>query len=510
MDTDNSKQLKPGHLLQGGKYQITKFLGQGSFGITYLAEHTYLGKKVAIKEFFMKELNNRGDDGSITGMSDSSLSYNYCQKFKKEAINLSQLEHPNIVNVSDLFTENGTFYYVMDFIEGQDLKKYIVKHPLSEGEAVNIIKCVAEALIYMHETKRMLHLDLKPGNIMRRNSDGHIFLIDFGLSKHFDKNGEPESSTTIGGGTPGYAPIEQANQAKNGEFRPTIDVYALGATLYKLLTGATPPDASILVSDPKLIESNLRSKGISDNLIDTVVASMRPSVYERIQTIRDFLESLNGSNNEDETLFVHVDDEPEVKETDGGQAQSYAPKANSASTNSYKKYALIACIMAVLVGGVVWLSSGSNSDAALVEQTLPDSVVDARMTINGNQCTYTGSVAYTADSVAIANGNGEAEFDNGCYYKGPFSNGLMHGDNTYYKYANGDTFRGSFTNNLFTKGKYIVAENGDYFEGTFDNQGQPKKGVWYDKNGNAEEAIGGAALQNGKIADKPKPNDQLL
>ena len=489
MDTDNSKQLKPSHLLQGGKYQITKFLGQGSFGITYLAEHTYLGKKVAIKEFFMKELNNRGDDGSITGMSDSSLSYNYCQKFKKEAINLSQLEHPNIVNVTDLFTENGTFYYVMDFIEGQDLKKYIVKHPLSEGEAVNIIKCVAEALIYMHETKRMLHLDLKPGNIMRRDSDGHIFLIDFGLSKHFDKNGEPESSTTIGGGTPGYAPIEQANQAKNGEFRPTIDVYALGATLYKLLTGATPPDASILVSDPKLIESNLRSKDISDNLIDTVVASMRPNVYERIQTIRDFLESLNGSNNEDETLFVHVDDESTSNESVSAPTTSYKPKADSPSTNSIKKYALIACIMAVLVGGVIWLSSGGNSDAALVEQTLPDSVVDARMTINGNQCTYTGSVAYTADSVAIANGNGEAKFDNGCYYKGPFSNGLMHGDNTYYKYANGDTFRGSFTNNLFTKGKYTSAENGDYFEGTFDNQGQPKKGVWYDKNGNKLEEL---------------------
>ena len=503
MDTDNSKQLKPGHLLQGGKYQITRFLGQGSFGITYLAEHTYLGKKVAIKEFFMKELNNRGDDGSITGMSDSSLSYNYCQKFKKEAINLSQLEHPNIVNVSDLFTENGTFYYVMDFIEGLDLKKYIVKHPLSEGEAVNIIKCVAEALIYMHETKRMLHLDLKPGNIMRRDSDGHIFLIDFGLSKHFDKNGEPESSTTIGGGTPGYAPIEQANQAKNGEFRPTIDVYALGATLYKLLTGATPPDASILVSDPKLIESNLRSKGISDNLIDTVVASMRPSVYERIQTIRDFLESLNGSNNEDETLFVHVDDEPEDKETAGDQAQIYAPKANSTSTNSIKKYALIACIMAVLVGGVVWLSSGGNSDAALVEQTLPDSVVNARMTINGNLCYYTGEVTYKEpDTIAIANGKGEASFDNGNYYKGSFSNGLMHGDNAYYKYANGDTFRGSFTNNLFTKGKYTSAENGDYFEGTFDNQGQPKKGWWHDKNGNYLESIGGAGAPAAKTQEK--------
>ena len=171
-----------------------------------------------------------------------------------------------------------------------------------------------------------------------------------------------------------------------------------------------------------------------DNLIDAVVASMRPSVYERTQTIRDFLESLNGKNNEDKTLFVHVDDEPASNESVSAPTPSYESEADDTSTGNYKKNAIIACIIAVLVGGVIWLFSGGNSDAALVEQTLPDSVVGARITINGNQCTYTGSVAYTTDSVAIANGNGEAEFDNGCYYKGPFSNGLMHGDNTYYKY----------------------------------------------------------------------------
>ena len=102
--------LQAGTILHG-TYKIEKVLGQGSFGITYLAEHTNLGKKVAIKEFFMKELNSRGEDGSITGMSDSSLSKNYCQKFKKEAINLSRLDHPNIVRVTDSFSENGTFYY---------------------------------------------------------------------------------------------------------------------------------------------------------------------------------------------------------------------------------------------------------------------------------------------------------------------------------------------------------------------------------------------------------------
>lgn len=302
-------ELKTGTLLHGGTYRILNaseiipqhkytYLGQGSFGITYLAEHTSLGRKVAIKEFFMKELNSRGEDGSISGMTDGSLSYNYGQKFKKEAMNLSQLDHPNIVRVTDSFEENGTYYYVMDYIEGKNLNDYLKHNAVSQQEAINIITDVAKALQYMHDTKHMLHLDLKPGNIMRRASDGHIFLIDFGLSKHFSSSGQPETSTTIGLGTPGYAPIEQSNQAKNGEFRPTIDVYALGATLYKLLTRETPPPASDIVSDDELLEDKLRAYGISGNIIDVVVNAMLPNVKKRIHSVNEFAKLISVNEND--------------------------------------------------------------------------------------------------------------------------------------------------------------------------------------------------------------------
>lgn len=339
------QQLIIGTLLHGGTYKIEKILGQGSFGITYLAEHTNLGKKVAIKEFFMKELNSRGEDGSITGMSDSSLSQNYCQKFKKEAINLSRLDHPNIVRVTDSFSENGTFYYVMDFIEGQNLNDYIKSHYIDEAEAVSIIKSVADALIYMHEEKHMLHLDLKPGNVMRRN-DGHIFLIDFGLSKHYSTDGQPETSTTIGLGTAGYAPIEQGNKAKNGEFRPTIDVYALGATFYKLLTRETPPPASDLVSDDELLENKLREKGVSDNLIEVVTEAMCPNVRKRTQSVREFRdaltdcsvqtpESIPTKSAEKETIVVK-----KVTQTTDGEETVVADKGTKNSSLPYNKKAV--------------------------------------------------------------------------------------------------------------------------------------------------------------------------
>ncbi|MBQ0047019.1 MAG: protein kinase [Prevotellaceae bacterium] len=292
------------------QYKIESVLGQGSFGVTYKAKgftvvkgalgemKMELPNPIAIKEFFMRDINQRDDSGTITGMTQGSMAYNYALKFRKEAENLARMNHPNIIRVIDFIEANNTFYYVMEYIEGEDMNHYLKSHKLSEADAVAIVIDVANALTYMHEEQRMLHLDLKPGNIMRRKSDGHIFLIDFGLSKHYGDDGNPDTSTTVGLGTEGYAPLEQGKRTNNrNDFLPTIDVYALGATLFKLLTGNTPPAASDVLDDEDLLPTELKAANVSQELIDIVIKAMKPRAKKRIQSVGEFMSMLSSSSN---------------------------------------------------------------------------------------------------------------------------------------------------------------------------------------------------------------------
>lgn len=258
-------QLKQGTFLQGSKYKIERCFGQGSFGITYLAKmklpisgvkgKTSIWVDVAIKEFFMKDFNSRQRNGFLNETAGTIVE-KYKKDFKKEADNLAKMEHPGIVDILDTFEENNTCYLVMAYIDGQSLDAYIAERgTIPEKEALQLIEKIADALHYMH-TQHMLHLDLKPKNIMC-SKENDTFIIDFGLSKQYDENDEPESSTTLGQGTQGYAPIEQGVPHSGHEFPMTIDVYALGATFYKMLTGKTPPYAAFILSTPEVIKRNL-------------------------------------------------------------------------------------------------------------------------------------------------------------------------------------------------------------------------------------------------------------
>lgn len=312
---DLKMELRKGTLLQGGKYKIEKKLGQGSFGITYLATIQIIGSfsvtqteiKVAVKEFFMKDINGRNGNSVITSNRDG-IFQDYKNRFIKEAKTLNSLKHPNIVHVIDLFEENNTAYYIMDYLEGGSLDSIILEHgPLSPYYSSSIFFQVCDALMYMHEHK-MLHLDLKPSNIMLDLNDKAV-LIDFGLTKHFNDMGQPESSTTVGAGTPGYAPIEQSNYKPDltDGFPATIDVYALGATLYKMLSGKRPPNASEILNEGFPKNELLK---VPKDLVDIIELAMMPMRKKRIQNIEEFVELypiIRKEKNEDEEYQISDD-----------------------------------------------------------------------------------------------------------------------------------------------------------------------------------------------------------
>ena len=282
------------------EYVIEKFLGSGAFGMTYLATTEVefegsLGKiktkvRVAIKEFFMKDYNGRS--GNIVTQTGVGKTYErYKRKFEKEALSLSRLRHPNIVKVLESFQENNTIYYSMEYLEGGSLNEWLMNHgALSEQEAMKCISQTASALSYMHGNN-MLHLDVNPKNIML-DSKGNYIVIDFGISKQYDENGNPVSSiATIGAGTPGFAPVEQMDYREKKQIPVTMDVYALGATLFMLLTGKCPPVASEVLSSG-LPLSELKAKGTSQHCIDCIKTAMNPLPNGRYQTVVDLTNAL--------------------------------------------------------------------------------------------------------------------------------------------------------------------------------------------------------------------------
>ena len=297
-------------LLQGGKYKIVRFISSGGFGCTYEAEHILLKKRVAIKEFFVKDFCNRDETTSQISVgitSKTALVNKLKSKFIAEAQSLCSLEHPNIVHVFDVFEENGTAYYVMDYIDGPSLNDMVKKNgPMSEQKAVGYIMQVADALKYVHSQNR-LHLDIKPGNIMVDENDKAI-LIDFGASKQYDEEGGENTSTLLGK-TPGYAPLEQMGNDVV-KFLPSTDIYALGATLYKLLTGNTPPSASLLASGEKL---GAMPSSISEGTRNAIIQSMQTNKMKRPQSIDEFL-SIFNANGDDSTIVDGGDVAPEEEE----------------------------------------------------------------------------------------------------------------------------------------------------------------------------------------------------
>lgn len=489
-----SPGLKRGAMLRHNTYRIERILGQGGFGITYLATDLSLDRLVAIKEFFPKDYCDRiGDTSQISLGTSSSADFvsRLKAKFLKEARNIAKLDHNGIIKIHAAFEENNTAYYVMDFIDGETLSDKIKRDgPLSMNKALEYIKKVANALDYIHRQK-INHLDLKPANIMIRRSDDSPILIDFGLSKQYDSEGN-QTSTTPTGISHGYAPLEQYNDGGVKEFSPQTDIYSLAATLFYLLTGKTPPHAT------KLIEDSIKfPPEFPYSLKSAVTIGMASARKNRFASVSNFISALDSED--ESTEYAQL---PEKREAPKIETIGRTPSVQHTKTgksNSSKKISWIIGIVIVAAGLIAMPSllvkscghtsqveNSTDSVAVAAEnievEEMPmviKRVENKLMNTALGECSYTGEI----DSEGRPNGHGVAVWSkgDGKKYDGEWVNGNMDGQTTYTQ-RSGDTFVGTFKNNRYHQGRYTIISSGEYFDGTFKN-GQPDKGNWYDKNG---------------------------
>lgn len=497
-------------------YTVLSVLGQGGFGITYkVSSRIEVGNiKVrtvfAVKEFFMKEACERdGSNKMVYSTPVSGTVEDGLKGFIKEARRLNEVckGNRNIVDVNEVFEANGTAYFVMEYLDGGDLRQLVQDGKgIAEDKALDIIIPIARAMQYIHG-KKLLHLDIKPDNIVMRHTPEHgdePVLIDFGVSVHFDTRGHLTTLHNSVGVSEGYSPIEQ--YAMITKFTPYSDVYALAATLLFLLTGTNPASAYD-VNDAYL--ERVIPADVSHATRAAIMHAMKKLREERTQTMAQFIDELTAEPGQpvqaarpDDSATRVIEVKPKGK---GGKP------FNGLSRKKTIVVAIAAVALLVIVGIVCLIvrngksaqptpaaatqtaqPAATNAATTKTMSTAQKKIVDGPLSVEGlrctvarAQCTYNG---YVNDDYQ-PNGEGEAKFDDGRYYKGKFSKGVMSDSKAYFRYQNGDTYEGSFVNNHFSTGTYTVKSTGQYFIGIFDDNGQPKKGAWYDSDGNVQQEL---------------------
>lgn len=356
--------LNPGEILHS-VYKIEKILGQGGFGITYLAFDTALRRKVAIKEFFPNELCGRDKTTSkvTVGSENARETVNLLKKrFLREAQHIAQFDNPGIIRIHAVFSENDTAYYVMDCIDGMSLQEIIkTRGPLPLPEALRYTHALGEALEYIH-ARRVNHYDVKPANILVRSADDTPVLIDFGLSKKYDANGQ-QTSIGMMGVSHGYAPLEQYGEGDTTSFSPVSDLYSLAATLYCMLTGEKPPRATDIIDQGLTFPPSF-----PEAIIGPISKAMSPARQNRQQSVRAFLDELPGATDLGKT---DIDEETEIMVTtksipaspkENVGMQELLPTKQATDKNKIFKWIAIGSLVLAAIGGVIFWINNDNKN----------------------------------------------------------------------------------------------------------------------------------------------------
>ncbi|MFZ0746422.1 MAG: protein kinase [Terracidiphilus sp.] len=289
-EPDSPVQLAPRTILVG-KYLIGRVLGQGGFGITYLAWDLLLGRKLAIKEYFPREICSRGRDTlTVQALSQRSRQdFQYgLSKFTEEGQNLARFrDYPGIVSLLEFFESNGTAYIVMAYMEGMTLKQYLEEQggKLDFEATLAILTPVMDALREVHSVG-MLHRDISPDNIYL-NQDRQVKILDFGATRYAMRE-QSHGLTVLF--KPGYAPFEQ--YSSGGKQGPWTDVYAVGATFYRALTGKAPSEAPDRMAHDDLILPSAMGIKIPTKSEPALLKALAVHWESRFHQVKDFQEAI--------------------------------------------------------------------------------------------------------------------------------------------------------------------------------------------------------------------------
>ncbi len=281
-------ELAPGTVIGEGRFSVRRVIGRGGFGITYEVEDRRLRRGVAVKELFPESAVRHGSL-VLTPPQGRAAFQEAKDRFLREARVLARFSHPGIVRVFEVFEAHNTAYLVLELLQGRTLSEVLKAggRPFSEDQALDVARWVTGALATVHRAG-LLHRDISPSNLVCTD-DGRTVLIDFGLARSFDA-GQTAAMTRIV--TPGYAPPEQYLGA--ARFGPATDVYALAATLYRLLTLRTPPSALERQNGNQVIPPHRLNPAVSKLVSDGVLDGLELRPEHRPQSASAFLDRLGA------------------------------------------------------------------------------------------------------------------------------------------------------------------------------------------------------------------------
>jgi serine/threonine protein kinase len=287
LDAQRSPFALPYQAVLNNKFLVGRILGKpGGFGVTYLAWDLVLHTTVAVKEYLPRDLVSR-DANNLTVIphsQDDGKEFTYgLGQFLQEARTLGKFSHPNVVRVKEFFQQNNTAYLVMDYYEGISLEEYIKRNggKLGETLAINLMLPILDGLKEVH-AKGFLHRDIKPSNIYLTKGGAPI-LLDFGAARLALQGQRSRPLSVIL--TPGFAPFEQ--YLEKNEFGPTVDIYAIGATLYYLVTGVKPQVATGRYMKDQMVPPHQRIPSLTPRFSQAIMKALAVAPEQRPQTIQE-------------------------------------------------------------------------------------------------------------------------------------------------------------------------------------------------------------------------------